>query len=189
MKKLDIIDEIVFSEKDIKNGIKNISNQIYTHYSEIKVEEVDVFMILQGASIFSADLFDILNINGEEVHFNIHSIKAQSYYGGVESTIDVLLDFCDVVPEQDIKNKNILIIDDIYDTGNTLFSVIEKFKKYNPKSLECCVLLNRKVEKDKEIDVKFIAIETDRKEFFIGYGLDLDGKHRDLPYIATFNKE
>ena len=62
-----------------------------------------------------------------------------------------------------------MIIDDIYDTGNTLYSIIKRIKKYNPKSLECCVFIERNIEHEKKVDVKFVGKKIDTKEFLIGY--------------------
>ncbi len=190
MKKLNIIDEVVFTYDDISTGVRLVGRKIYDYYTrEIKTEEVNVFVMLQGGAIFAADLFSEkeLGFESSKVKFKIHYINANSYYGATEPSGNVLVDLCRVIPEDNIKNKDILIVDDIYDRGNTLSEVVERLKKYNPKSLECCVLLNREIEKEKEVDVKFIALKTERTEFFIGYGLDYAGKYRELPHIVTFN--
>lgn len=193
MNKPDIIDKIIISEEEIRIINKRIYGELFTYYkNNIKdnFKSINVIVILQGASNFALDVFTKM-ICIPDIHnpiFNILFIKAKSYEG-TEPSEEILIDFGDVIPEIDITNKHILIVDDIYDRGNTLNSIIKRIKKYNPKSLECCVFIERNIEHEKEVDVKFVGKKIDTKEFLIGYGLDYNGKYRELPYVGTMKEE
>jgi len=186
MKKLNIIDEIVFGPDEISRCNRISFNAIQAYYNLQGIREVDIFVILEGAKMFSSAMKIELLFDRAKIKFNFHYIKAQSY-DKTQSTGRVDIDLLDVDPENDVKNKNILIVDDIYDTGNTLYELTEEFKKHDPKSIEYCVLLEREVERNRKIDIKFVSIKTNIKGFFIGYGLDHSGSYRNLPYIATLN--
>jgi hypoxanthine phosphoribosyltransferase len=71
----------------------------------------------------------------------------------------------------------------MYDTGNTLYSIKNELYKYNPQSLNFCVLLNKKIKKEKEIGVKYVGFDVEN-EFVVGFGLDYNGLYRNLPYIG-----
>lgn len=190
MKKLNVIDEIVFSEDDIGRCNRVISNKIADHYREQDIKEVIVLVILRGAKVFAKDVFEgELGFSKNPIKFNVKYIKAQSYNGGVESSRDVIVDLGGIDPHKDINGKHVLIVDDIYDTGYTLYVVKNRVKEFNPSSVECCVFLEREIEHEREVYIRFVATKTKRKEFFIGYGLDYNGEYRDLPYIAIFNAD
>ena len=193
IKKPDIIDKIIISEEEIKIINKRVRAELYNYYkNNIKTlsKIINVIVVLQGAKNFVTDLLiRVVSINGiHDPHFNISYIRAKSYEG-TESGEEVLIDFGEVVPEKDITNKHILIIDDIYDSGRTLNYSNKRIKKYNPKSLECCVFIERNIEHEKEVNVKFVGKKIDTKEFLIGYGLDYNGEYRELPYVGTMKEK
>ena len=191
--KPDIIDKIIISQEEIKEINKRIYSEIFSYYkNNIKnySKIINVIVILEGAKNFYEDLFTKKVSTNElhDPHFNIFFIRAESYEG-TESGKEVFIDFGDIGPEINITDKHILIIDDIYDSGKTLYSIVEKIKKYNPKSLECCVLIERNIEHKKEIDIRFVGKKIDEQEFLIGYGLDYNGEYRELPYVGTMKKK
>lgn len=194
MIKLNIVDKIVFSASEISFIVNNLKIQLRNYYKTTDIKKVEVFVVLDGARPFSKDLFSfcsknyIKNRQNKPVRFRFNYFKVQSYYGTTKSYHKVNIDWLKVNPEERITSKHILIVDDIYDTGITLSAIYDTFKKYDPLSLESCVLINRKVQKDKKENIRFIGTETKEKEFFIGYGLDYDEKYRDLPYIATIHR-
>lgn len=189
MEKLNFIDRIVLDQDQVKIISAVVSNKIYDYYSLKKITDVTVLVIMEGASRFSDDIFCDRNLPSYDSNLKFHHfyIKASSYCGGTESNRNVLV--TTDVDEEHLRNKHILIIDDIYDTGNTLFAVLQKIKKFDPLSIECSVFIERLGGHEKDINVKFVGWETEIKDFLIGYGLDYKEKFRTLPYVATLNRE
>ena len=193
MSKPDIVDEIIIAQEEIKEINKRLYSELFSHYkNNIKTnsKKINVFVVLQGAENFAKDLFLKKISTGEMSNpvFEIKYIRAKSYEG-INSSGEVLIDFRDVVPEKDITNQHILIIDDIYDRGETLHSIHKRIKKYNPISVECCVFIERNIKHKKEVNIKFVGKKIDKKEFLIGYGLDYNGEYRELPYVSTIKEE
>ena len=186
MKKLNIVDKIIIPEDEIKLITARIYTKLYDYYKDNNVKEVSVIVVLQGASIFALDLFPRKK-KKSNINFNLFFVKAESY-NKTKQNEEIIIDIGEeIIPEDDITNKHILIIDDIYDSGNTLDSLINEINKYNPASLECCVFIERNIAHTKNVDIKFIGKKIDEEKFLIGYGLDYEGKYRELPYICTFN--
>ena len=168
------ISKTLISQKEIENKILEIADLINSKY---KGKELVVVGILKGAFIVVSDLAKQLDI---DVTFDFMSIK--SYYGSESSgQIKIVKDL-----EYDITNKNILIVEDIYDTGLTLSNLKKLLKTRNPKSIEIfCMFVKKGFSKDtKEIDYSGFEIGPD---FVVGYGLDYNGKYRELPYLAVLS--
>ena len=88
----------------------------------------------------------------------------------------------------DIENKNVLIIDDIIDTGYTLKKVVYHINKRNPKSISLCTLFNKTSRREVNVDVNFVGFNISN-EFIVGYGLDYAEKYRNLPYVGKLKKK
>ena len=131
--------------------------------------------VLSGSVIFCSDLIRKLNVD-----FEIDFIRVASYKGKKSSGKIKFL--CDVV--EDIKDKDILLIEDICDSGRTLSYVKDLFMKRKANSVKICTFINKKVEKYKQIKIDYFGFEI-KDEFVVGYGLDYDGKYRGLPYIGV----
>ena len=103
-----------------------------------------------------------------------------SSYSGTESSgkIELKQDL-----DSDIKNKDVIIIEDIIDTGRTLFYLKEHLLKRNPNSLKICTLLDKKEKRVMDIEADYVAFDIPDK-FVVGYGLDIDERYRNLPYIG-----
>ncbi|WP_297444993.1 hypoxanthine phosphoribosyltransferase [Desulfurobacterium sp.] len=161
--------KILIPEEEIKKRLKELGREISEAFNGEKVTAV---CILKGAFIFTADLIREMKT---EVEVEFMRIKS---YEGMEKREDKLL--YDV--ECDIKGKNVLIIDDILDTGGSLKFATKELKKREPAQLKTCVLLEKKREKDFKAD--FVGFKIPDK-FVVGYGLDVNELYRDLPYIAV----
>ena len=168
------ISKVLISQEEIENKVSELASEINSIY---KGEELVVIVILKGAFIVVSDLAKQLNI---DVTFDFMSIK--SYYGS-ESTgqVKIVKDL-----EYDITDKNVLIVEDIYDTGLTLSNLKKLLESRNPKSIEVfCMFVKKEVAQD-PIEINYSGFEIG-PEFVVGYGLDYNGKHRELPYLGVLS--
>ena len=131
--------------------------------------------ILKGASVFVADLMRKINLN-----VNIDFMSVSSYGSGTVSsgTVKILKDL-----DVDIKDKNVLIVEDIIDSGITLRNLYDTLMTREPRSLKLCTLLNKPARKKVDVNVDYVGFVIEDK-FIVGYGIDYDEKYRNLPYIA-----
>ena len=166
------ISKVLISQEEIENKVSELANEINSKY---KGEELVVIGILKGAFIVVSDLAKQLDL---DVTFDFMSIK--SYYGS-ESTgqVKIVKDL-----EYDITNKNVLIVEDIYDTGLTLSNLKKLLESRNPKSIEVFSMFVKKEVAQDPIEIDYSGFEIG-PEFVVGYGLDYNGKYRELPYLAV----
>lgn len=161
----------LISEEEIEKRIKALVQEIQKDYNN---EEIVIVCILKGAVFFATELAK--RISSPVI---IDFMKVSSY-SGTESTgnIDFKLDI-----STDIQGKNVIIVEDIIDTGRTL----DYLKKYlltkAPKSLKICTLLDKKERRQINLTPDYVCFDIPDK-FVIGYGLDFDEKYRNLPYIG-----
>ena len=168
-----VITELV--KQEIADKVKAIAKQIEKDYEG---EELLVVGILKGASVFVSDL--IRNIN---LDVNIDFMSVSSYGNGTESsgTVRILKDL-----DVDIANKNVLIVEDIIDSGLTLSNLVKELGIRNPKSLKLCTLLDKPERRTVNIPVDYVGFVIEDK-FIVGYGIDWAEKYRNLPYIGSVN--
>ncbi len=165
--------KILFTENEIQNAIKNLGEKINLEY---KKEELYLICVLKGSVMFMVDLSKHL-----KMPLCMEFIRLSSYGSGFTSTgkvnaVDISL--------PDLNDKNVLIIEDIIDTGHTAKFLIDFLKhNFKTKSLKFCSLLDKKIKREVDIDPDYHAFEVDDK-FLVGYGLDYDGFYRNLPYIG-----
>ncbi len=166
------ISKVLISQEEIENKVSELASEINSKY---KGEELVVIGILKGAFIVVSDLAKQLDL---DVTFDFMSIK--SYYGS-ESTgqVKIIKDL-----EYDITDKNVLIVEDIYDTGLTLSNLKKLLESRNPKSIEVFSMFVKKEVAQDPIEINYSGFEIG-PEFVVGYGLDYNGKYRELPYLAV----
>lgn len=162
----------LISQKEIEDKVVEIASQINEDYKD---KDLIIVGILKGAFIVISDLAKCLNIN---VSFEFMSIKS---YEGAESTGQIKIDKdLDV----DITGKHILLVEDIYDTGLTLSHLVNLLNSRNPESIEIFCMFKKSKENSEAVDIKYSGFEIG-PEFVVGYGLDFDGKYRELPYLGV----
>ena len=157
-------------EYELTALVDNLANRINEDYHFVdETEPLIIIGILNGSFMFLSDIVKKLKINCE-----IHFIKVSSYVG-TESTgnINKLIGL-----NIDLNNKNVLIIEDIIDTGKTMVNIMEELKKSNPSSINICTFLYKKVKCKEDLDIKYIGKIID-DNFVVGYGLDYDGQGRN----------
>ncbi len=162
----------LFSESQIQERIQILAKKINTDYKS--TEPLIIMIVLNGAFIFAADLVRYLNMPTE-----IETVRLKSYEG-MSSTGHIQL----LTPlSENFSGKNILIVEDIVETGRTLHFLMDELKKRDAKSVKICTLLNKPEAHESPLSLDYICFDIG-KNFVIGYGLDLDGKYRNIPYIA-----
>lgn len=140
------------------------------------ISELMVVCVLKGAFIFTADLVRQLS-----VPCRIEFIRASSYGGGRVSSGQVTLELEDIA---DLEARHVLLVEDIIDTGVTLSRILDELRSHNPASLRVCALLDKPSARKAPIEANYTGFAIPN-HFVIGYGLDLDGRHRELPFIAV----
>ena len=160
----------LISELEISRQIKKIGKKISKDY---KTRDLVLIGILKGSFIFLSDLTRQISIDHE-----IDLIGASSYKG-TSSTGQIVFT---KQPDLELENRDILLVEDIVDTGNTLLKIVEFVQLLNPRSIKICSLIDKHERREVQIKVDYSCFLLD-KGFIVGYGLDYNEKYRNLPAI------
>ena len=160
----------VISEEEIKKQVQKTGALISEDY---RGKNLVLAGILKGAFIFLADLTRCITIDHEIDMIGVSSYSGTSTTGSIRFTKE---------PDLDIKGKDILIVEDIVDTGRTLFALIEHLKSLCPSSIKICSLIDKHERRELELKVDYSCFRLE-KGFIVGYGLDYNQKYRNLPAI------
>ncbi len=171
------IERVLFLKEEISEKVKKLANQIKSEYSG---KNPLILCILKGSIIFTADII-------RELDFPcvIDFMQVSSYGSGSETTGNFIIKK-DI--DTDIKDRDIIIIEDILDTGVTLSNLIRELYGRGAKKVAVCVLLNKPERRRVEVSADFTGFDIEN-EFVVGYGLDYDEKYRNLPYIGVLKRE
>ncbi|NLJ87636.1 MAG: hypoxanthine phosphoribosyltransferase [Epulopiscium sp.] len=171
------VKEILFNEEEIAKKVKELAKKITEDY---RGKDLTVIGILKGSNIFMGDL-----IRKIDIPLQIDFMVVSSYGQSTESSgiVRVIKDL-----DYSIEGKNILIVEDIIDTGLTLAYLKEILLKRKPQSVKICSLLDKPARRRVDLEVDYIGFETP-DEFIVGYGIDYSEKYRNLPYIAVLKDE
>lgn len=173
----DDIAEILLSEEVIRKRIKEMGVQITQDY---KGEEVFVVSILRGSMLFVADLVREMNLP-----VIMDTMAVSSYYDGTETSGKVKINK-DL--ESSITGKNVLIVEDIVDTGITLKFLLEMLKVRGAKSIKICTFLSKPSRRKTVLDIDYIGFDIE-DYFVVGYGLDYNQKYRNYPQLGRLKEE
>lgn len=168
--------DVLISEKELDERIGEIAKQIENDY---KGEEVVFCSVLKGAIFFTVDLMKKYQGDCEINFVRVSSYQGENSTGVITMKIPL--------KKEDIENKNIILVEDIVDTGRTFKYLVEYVKEMNPKSVKTCVLLDKKARRVVEFEPDYTAFPIDDL-FVVGYGLDYDEKLRNLPYVGYVKK-
>ena len=166
--------EVMISEQEIAKRIAELGQQITDGYRDSGSEMVLVGL-LRGSFMFMADLCRKIEVS-HEVDF----MTASSYGSGMSTTRDVKI-LKDL--DEDIRGKDVLIVEDIIDSGNTLSKVREILRLREPKSLAICTLLDKPERREVDVPVEYVGFTIPDK-FVVGYGIDYAQRYRHLPYVG-----
>jgi len=163
--------EVLYSRAEIQKKVKEMANRISHDYAG---RELIIVGILKGAFVFMADLIRELTIPCK-----IDFVRAASYGAGQETSGKVVMTK-DI--ETSIKGKDILIVEDIVDTGLTLTYLVDWLKERNPKSLKVCAFLDKRKRRKVDFEADYVGFTID-DGFVVGYGLDFNEQARYLPEV------
>lgn len=166
--------DVLFTQAQIQQRVQQLAVQIDAHYYA-RGYEVVLVGLLRGSFIFMADL-----CRGITVSHEVDFMTASSYGNNLSSSRDVKI-LKDL--DEDIRGKDVLIIEDIIDSGNTLSKVRDILNLREPASLAICTLLDKPSRREVAVPVEFIGFSIP-DEFVVGYGIDYAQHYRHLPYIG-----
>ena len=167
--------DVLISEEDISLRIEDLGRAITEDFAG---EEVTVICVLKGAFMFCSDL-----IKKMDLPIKLDFISLSSYGDGMSSSGNVQLDM-DI--SGSIANKNVLIVEDIVDTGLTIKTLTKMLSLRAPKSLKLASLLYKPSRNEHPAQIDYLGFEIADK-FVVGYGLDYAGRYREMPYIGVLN--
>lgn len=163
----------LISKDELEQRIKEMADEIAKDYEN---QEVVLVCVLRGAAYFAIDLSKLINSNSLLMEF----MQVSSYHKEQESSgeINIVKDL-----DLDIKDKNVLIVEDIIDSGLTMDCLCKNLQERKPKSIKVCSLLSKPDRRVVDVKIDYLGFEIPNK-FVLGYGLDYDEYYRNLPYIA-----
>jgi hypoxanthine phosphoribosyltransferase len=168
---------VLFDEPAIHRRLDDIAAQISSDYRE---RELTVIAVLHGSLMFVADLLRRIPLP-----LKLECLSVASYHGNAQTSGEVV--FNEIAPPN-VADRDVLILDDILDSGHTLAAVRERLATAKPHSVRVCVLLSKKKRRARQIETDYVGFEIE-DEFVVGYGLDFRGRYRNLPYIGVLRKE
>lgn len=166
--------KVLINEEKLQERIKEIAKEIEKDYEN---KEINLICILKGSIFFTCDIAKNINKN-----VKIDFLRIASYEGTHSNKIKLV---SDLLPS--IEDKDIIVIEDIIDTGKTLNYLIPYLNKSNPRSIKVCTLLDKPSKRIVDFTADYVGFEVDDK-FIVGYGLDYNQNYRNLPFIGYIEK-
>lgn len=170
------VEKVLISEEELMEKVNQLGAQITTDY---KGKDLVVVGILKGSNIFMSDLVRKINLPLEMDYMVVSSYGSSTESSGV---VRILKDL-----EHSIEGKDVLIIEDIVDTGLTLAYIKEILTGRGPSSVKICTLLDKPIRRKKDIQIDYLGFEVP-DEFIIGYGIDYAEQYRNLPFIGALKR-
>jgi len=171
------IERVLFDGPAIHKRLEEMAERITADYSD---RELTVIAILTGSLMFMSDLLRRIPLP-----LKLDCLSVGSYHGKTQPSGEVIFNQS---PVPDVAGRDVLLLDDILDTGQTLAAVRKKLKTAKPRSIRVCVLLSKRKQRAREVDADYVGFEID-DEFVVGYGLDYMERYRNLPYIGVLREE
>ncbi|MGI6734493.1 MAG: hypoxanthine phosphoribosyltransferase [Anaerovoracaceae bacterium] len=177
MEKKYVFGDVMIGKEELRERVAELGKEISRDY---KGESILAICILKGAVIFMSDLIRELNVETK-----IDFMAVSSYGASTESTgvVRILKDL-----DSNIEGENVIIVEDIIDSGLTLKYLKEYLLARNPKSLKICTLLDKPERRVADVKADYIGFSIENK-FIVGYGLDYNQMYRNLPYISYLEEE
>ena len=163
--------KVLYSMEEVQTRIKELGEEISKDYEG---KEIVIVSVLKGAMFYTVDL--VKNIRPDVV---IDFMKVSSYEGTESTGVITIKQDLGI----DIEGKDVLVVEDIIDTGRTLRVLKEELLKRKPASLKITTLLDKKERREVELTADYVGFEIPNK-FVVGYGFDIDDKYRNIPYIG-----
>lgn len=164
---------VVLTAKEIELGVERLAEHIRNEYG---ARPLTILAVMTGSVVLLADLIRRL-----DMPLRVGVLQASSYRGATTTRGELMINM-EMTP--DVKDRDVLLVDDIFDTGHTLAKIVEKMKAMQPRSVRSVVLLRKHGRQEVEYQPDFAAFEIP-DEFVVGYGLDYQDEYRNLPYLAV----
>ena len=174
---MDDVEKVLFTKERLAAKAAELGAQISQDYAD---KEIFAVGILKGAVVFFSDL-----VRAIDLPVQLDFMIASSYGDGTASsgTVKILKDL-----DYDIEGKNVIIIEDIIDSGTTMNYLLKYFEGRKPASVKLCALMSKPSRRKVDVKIDYCGYEVP-DEFLVGYGLDYAEKYRNLPYIGVLKKE
>jgi hypoxanthine phosphoribosyltransferase len=166
--------EVLYTAEQIQSRVAELAQAVAADLERLGEERPLLISVLKGSVIFLADLVRRLPIDTDVDFMSISRYSADSDSGVVRIVKDL---------EQPLEGRHVVVVEDIVDTGLSLSYLLRNLKTRDPASLRVCTLVDKRVLRIAELPVDYVGFET--REFLIGYGLDLAGRYRNLPYLMA----
>jgi hypoxanthine phosphoribosyltransferase len=174
----EFLEEVLIPEEVLQSRIAELGEEISKDY---KGKNIHLICILRGGVVFLADLMRKLTVPHtiDFMAISSYGLGARKTTGKVRITLDL---------KEDIHEREVLLVEDIVDSGYTIASVLELLTTRHPKSLRVCTLLDKVERRETEVPIHYRGFEIPDK-FVFGYGLDIDEYYRNLPFIGAIKPE
>jgi len=174
----DYLEEILISEERLQRRIRELGQEVSADYEG---EDLLLICILRGGVLFLTDLMREITVphSIDFMAVSSYGVGARRSKGQVRITLDLTTS---------IEGRNVLLVEDIIDSGNTIASVLDLLNLRRPKSLKVCALLDKAERRESEVPIDYRGFEIPNK-FVFGYGLDLDEYFRNLPFIGVLRQD
>jgi hypoxanthine phosphoribosyltransferase len=171
----EVCDRVIVEESAIRTRVLELGHQITDDYAG---EDVRLITVLRGGLFFLADLCRAIDLPVQ-----VDFMAVSPYAAGSGNTVRLTKDLAD-----DIAGASVILVEDVVDTGLTVNYVLSLLKAHGPARLEVCALLDKAHRRIADVPIAYRGFALP-DEFVIGYGLDLDGRYRNLPYVASLRDE
>ncbi|MEW8955105.1 hypoxanthine phosphoribosyltransferase [Clostridium sp.] len=169
--------EILLTEEQIKVKVKELGEKISKDYEG---KELVLVGVLKGSVMFMSDLMKEIKV---PVSLDFMAVSSYGYSSETSGVVRILKDL-----DYDIENKNVLIVEDIIDSGVTLKYLVEYLKGRKPESVEIAALLHKPERTKVEVNARYLGF-TVPDHFLVGYGLDFAERYRNFPFVAILKEE
>ena len=171
------VEQILYTEEELRQRVKELGCQITADYAG---REPLLISVLRGSYIFMADLTRSINLD-----VSVDFMSVSSYGAGTVSTgqVEIKKDLSD-----SIEGKDLIIVEDILDSGNTLYYLLDVLRARKPASVRICTLMDKPERRSKPIKADYVGF-TIPDAFIVGYGLDYAEKYRNLPYVGVLKHD
>jgi len=171
--------ETLFSEDEIQSAVRRVADRLNTDYQD---QPLLVIGVATGAIVFLSDLMRLLTMP-----VDLELVRAKSYRGAATRPGQLDIDLWGITEDQ-IAGRTILLVDDIFDTGRTLETLARRLLEHNADEVKTVVFLEKPDRRETEMLPDYVGLRVPDR-FVVGYGLDHDGRLRNLPYIAALDED
>ena len=167
----------IITQEAMRARVRELGKEITRDYQD---KDLIVIGILKGALTFFADLARAIRL---PIQIDCLIVKSHKGKGGQSGKVKILSDLT-----EEIKDRHVLIVEDIVDSGLTIEQITRRLRKKKPASLEVCALLSKTVRRQIQVRVQYVGFEIP-DHYVVGYGMDYQQKYRNLPYLAVLASE